>query len=170
MPGFSVNALKSNISSLARGYLFNCVFNFAPVPIMGGENKTAYLVRSTSLPESVIEPLVIPWQGMEAKYAQTHTYAEWECAFNVDGDADIIKNMQLWSRLIHDPATNLHGSPSLYQGEVMLELLNGSGNAIVTYMLHDVWPSTVGSIDLAQDNKDVAQLSVTFTYHYYDVI
>lgn len=60
MPGIHVNDLKSNTGAFARGYMFNAYFDSAPVAVTGGENQVAYLVRSTSLPESTIDPITVP--------------------------------------------------------------------------------------------------------------
>lgn len=169
MPGFHVNDLKSNIESLARGYLFNVYFTSAPVPVDGGENQTAYLVRSSNLPESTIDPIEVPWQGQMYKIGSTHTFNEWTCTFNVDANANIIDNFQEWMRLIHDPTTNIQGDPNTYMGEVVAELLNVSGDPISQYFLRLCWPSSVGAVELAHDNKDVAQLEVTFQYQYHEI-
>lgn len=60
MPQFHVNALKSNLGAYARAYLFNVYFTAAPVDVVGGENIAVYLARSTTLPESTIDPIEVP--------------------------------------------------------------------------------------------------------------
>lgn len=167
MPGLHVNDLKSNVSSFARAYLFNVFFVTAPVAIVGGENIAAYLVRSTTLPESVIEPIVTPWQGQEYKFGSTHTFSEWTCTFNSDEESELRLNMEEWKRLVHDPTTNAHGSPDEYFGTVRIELLRVTGAPSMTYILNQAWPSTVGALDVAQDSKEVAQFDVTFTYNWH---
>lgn len=165
MAGFHVNDLKSNLGAFARGYLFNIFFISAPVAVT--EEKISYLVRASSVPESTIDPIEVPWQGQMYKIGSTHTFSEWECTFNVDREASILTQMHEWSRLIHDPATNLQGVPSDYFGEIQIEQLDVQNNVISTFQLHQCWPSTVGAIDLAHDNKDIAQLSCTFTYNWH---
>ena len=169
MPGFHVNDLKSNINSLARGYLFNVYFTAAPVPVVGGENKTAYLVRATNLPESVIDPIEVPWQGQVYKIGSTHVFNEWVCTFNVDSDAEILRNFFEWQRLVHDPETNVQGDPSIYMGEVVAELLDVNGDPISQYVLRQCWPSNIGPVELAQDNKDVSQVEITMQYQWHSI-
>jgi hypothetical protein len=68
MAEFHVNSMKANLTSFSRAYLFNVWFiNDVGTGVAGSENKTAYLVRSTTLPDSTIEPIVVPWQGQEYK-------------------------------------------------------------------------------------------------------
>jgi hypothetical protein len=45
---------------------------------------------------------------------------------------------------------------------------NATANATYKAILYDAWPSSVGSLDLAYDNKEVAQFSVTFTYNWHE--
>jgi len=72
-----------------------------------------------------------------------------------------------WQRQIHDPATNIQGVPADYFGEIRVEHLNTNGDPIMIYLLHQAWPSSVATLDLAHDSKEVAQFSVTFTYNWY---
>lgn len=168
MPGLHINDLKSNVSSFARAYFFNVFFIAAPVAVTGGENLAAYLVRSASIPESVIDPLVVPWQGQEYKLGSTHTYSEWSCTFNLDNAGLFRSRMEAWKRIVHNPATNLHGNPDEYFGTVRIELLNTYGEPTSSYTLNQAWPSTLGAVDIAHDSKEVAQLDVTFTYNWHD--
>jgi hypothetical protein len=119
------------------------------------------------LPESTIDTIEVPWQGQVYKLGSTHTFPEWTITFNVDQDADIIRNFNLWSKMIHDPATNVHGNPSLYMGQVVAELLDVTGDPVSTYVMFLCWPSSVGAVEVAHDNKEVAQLDVTFQYQYH---
>lgn len=168
MPGFHVNDLKTNTGAFARGYLFNIYLEGTEVGMDGGDNKTAYLVRSSNLPAGTIEPIEVPWQGQTYKIGSTHTFDTWSCTFNVDMAADIRKNFLEWQKKIHDPETNEHGEPDSYLATVKIELLGTSGDPILTYTLEQAWPSEVGEVDLAYDNKtEVAQFDVTFNYNWY---
>lgn len=167
--GIHVNDLKAFAGDFARGYLFNIYFTDAPVEITGGESLTRYLVRSSTIPESTIDPIEVPWQGQMYKIASTHVYAEWEITFNLDQGAWLRKRFDEWSELIHNSGTNLHGLPSNYFGTVKAELLSGvTGLPTMTYTINNAWPSNVGAIDLAQDNKDIVQFPVTFTYTWHE--
>ena len=167
MPGFHVNDLKSNTTTYARGYLFYVTFTSAPPAGDLTSDPTPYLVRSSSLPESTIDPIEVPWQGQMYKIGSTHTFAEWTCTFNTDISANIRRNFLTWMQSIHNPATNVQGAPADYQGEANLELLDTQGNPIMTYTLHQLWPSSIGALELAHDSKDVAQFDVTFNYNWH---
>jgi len=170
MPGLHVDDLKGNISAYARAYMFNIWFNDTPVDLDGGENKAAYLVKSGTLPTHTIEPIEVPWQGQVQKIAGTHTFDTWEVTFNVDQEAKIKKEMDLWARIVHNPENNFHGEPKFYYGSARVELLDHRGKPVLEYEIVDIWPSEVGAIELGQETKEVAQLSVTFTYNYHKIV
>jgi len=73
--------------------------------------------------------------------------------------------MVLWSNLVHNPETNIQGTPDAYYGEIMIELLDVAGNPVMKYILHQAWPSSIAALDLAQDSKEVSQFDVTFIYN-----
>jgi len=171
--GIRIMDVKSATGDYARAYLFRVYFTSAPVGITGGETMTSYLVRATSLPESTIEAIEVPYQGQVQKIASTQTFAEWSVTFNLDYAGELRKSFLEWQRMIHDPVTNIHTIPRQYYGTVKAELLYGITGSIETpstvYTINDAWPSSVGALDLAQDNKEVAQFDVTFTYNWHEV-
>jgi len=172
--GFLSN-FKANINgNFARSYLFYVKF-----PNSGSVNlpeNQKFLVRSTSLPESSIDPIEVPYQGMNFKIGSTHTFSEWECTFNADNGMALRQQFINWMKSVHNPQNNQHGTPNDYFGQVNIEMLDpfqnfgGDGTAGANYMviLYNAWPSNVGSLDLAYDNKEVAQFSVTFTYNWHE--
>lgn len=171
MPGFHVDNFKSNIKSYARGYLFNVTFSAVPGTCSYlKEDDAVYLVRSSSTPESTIDPIEVPWQGQTYKIGSTHTFAEWSCTFNVDGQAEILKTFYEWTKLVHEPSSNIQGKPNEYlDSEARIELLDVKSNPIITYVLHQLWPSSVAGVEIAQDSKEVSQVEVTFQYNWHTI-
>lgn len=166
MAGIRINDLKSSIATFARQYMFHVYFTVSPITALLGDG-TAYLVRATSLPEEVIDPIEIPWQGQMYKIGSTHTFNEWTCTFNLDGEANLRKWFIQWMDRIHSPETNIHGQPSDYFGTANLQLLDPSGDIQIEYWLEQIWPNSIGALDLAYDSKEVAQFDVTFTYNWH---
>ena len=172
MPGFHVNDIKARLTSLSRAYLFDVHFTKVPKEVdflKGTDNVTHYLVRSSTLPESAIDPIEVPWQGQTYKIGSTHTFSEWSCTFNVDDAAKILFNMHKWTDLVHDPNTNIQGKPDEYFGQVNLDLVNVKDERIITYELNEIWPSSVGAVDIAQDSKEATTVDVTFQYQWHEI-
>lgn len=173
MPDNFLNDFKSNIGQLSRPYLFYVNVDSSP-GVVEIPDYHKYLVRSTSMPETTIEAIEVPFQGMMYKMGGTTTYAEWECTFNADNDMQLRKGFHDWSNAVHNPQNNAHGTPEDYLGEISIELLDPFQNftqdpdATYTTTLYGCWPSSVGSIELDySNNTDVTQFAVTFTYLYH---
>jgi len=169
--GFLTNFKTGVEGNFARAYLFYARIVNAPIEIPESQK---YLVRSTSMPESTIEAIEVPFQGMVYKMGSTHTFSEWECTFNADNGMKLRQAFVNWQTAVHDPKTNTHGNPEDYFGQIEIEMLTpfqdfSGTDSTGTYKstLFNAWPSSVGAIDLAYDSKDVAQFSVTFTYNWH---
>lgn len=165
MPGFDINSFLANFNNGAKQYLFYIFIN-NPFGRLGTES-TAYLVRSSSLPEGTIDVIEADWQGSKYRIGSTHTFGEWTVTFNVDVPALVHTDFEEWQRNIHDPETNTHGDPGLYLADQRIWLLDGEGNMVKEKMLVGAWPSTVGEVTLDYSAKELAQFDVTFTYQFY---
>jgi len=165
MPGFNIDSFKSNFQDGARAYLF---YVFINNPVSGtGTDRTAYMVRSSSLPESTITPIEVPYQGMSYKLGGTHEYADWTVTFIVDMFAQIHKDFKRWQRMIHDPQTNIHGLPAMYMQDQEVWHLNQLGVPINRIKLVGAWPTSVGEVALSHDSKEISTFDVTFSYMYH---
>lgn len=165
MPGFSIDSFKANFQNAARQNLFYIYLDI-PGSRLGTE-KTVYLVRSSSLPESTIDQIEIPWQGQAFKFGSSHTYSDWTVSFAVDFNAQIRKDFVNWQKLIHNEETNKHGMPADYMRTQRAVMLDGSGSPIMEYQLINAWPSVVSEISLDYSAKEFATFDVTFTYTYH---
>jgi len=164
--GFDLESFRANFRDGARGYLFYVKPSF-PIGVAADTNRAVYLVRSTSLPATTLEEVLVPWQGYDYKLAGKYTFEDWTVTFNCDAEADIHKWYLAWMRLIHDPTSNVHASPSTYMVDQQVELLGRDGEPVLKYKIVQAWPSSVAAMELAYDSTDVAQFEVTFKYMYH---
>ena len=173
--GFLTSFKAGVDGNFARAYLFYATITRQPIGLTSLA-KQKYLVRSTSMPQSTIEQIEVPFQGMLYKMASTSTFDTWECTFNADNDMKLRKYFVDWMKLVHDPKTNKHGSPENYYGEIQIDMLNpfqtfdNTSDPKIKYKstLFQCWPSVVGAIDLAYDSKEIAQFPVTLTYGWHE--
>ena len=129
-----IQGFKANVGKLARPYLYyvNIVEPTPPV-------SQKYLVKTTSMPETVIEPIEIPYQGLNLKVASTATYGEWTCTFNVDNDMALRQFFIEWSKNVFDAETHKHGVADDYFGQIDIEMLDAYktiGTPIYTTQLY----------------------------------
>jgi hypothetical protein len=167
MPRFDVDSYRANFQGGARQYLFYFKPVF-PSGLSGADTEVAtYLVRTTTLPETSTEEIVVNWQGFDYKVAGKYTYADWTVTFNVDVDAKIIAMFNNWAALIHDPTTNKYTFPNEYMVDQQVELLDLQGTPTTKYKLFGTWPKMIGNSNLDYSANDVVQFDVTFTYVYH---
>lgn len=170
---FKISSFKQAMTNYARPYLFYAQVQFPESIPQGAGDATKFstiLAQSTTLPQSSIDEIVVPWQGQDYKMGSTHTFADFDITFRLDGGDLLRKSFIEWTKLIHDPKTNFQNSPGVYYGGVKLEHLNGKGDPVMTYVLRDAWPKVVGQLNLDYNSKTaVAEFTVTFSYQYFDV-
>jgi len=174
MVAFNLQGLWGAHRDFARSYLFECT-------IEGFKgNNHAHLVKATSLPERTINQLTTDWQGNTYKIGGTSEYSDFIITFNMDAKGDLRRDFLIWMDNIHDPESNVHGSPETntnggYFRDVTLKHLNGQpsndgiGNSIMTYRLIDAWPTSVGEVSLDYSTKEIATFDVSFAYQYHKI-
>lgn len=164
--GFNIDEFKSKFrgGALQNLFLFRPQF---PTELDITTENAQYLVRSTQLPDTTMEEILVNWQGFDYKLPGKYTFAPFEVVFNVDVNANLHFAFTEWQRLIHDPETNIKTAPDEFWKDQILYLLDYEGNPIITYKLYYAWPSIVGATTLDYATTDVAQFPVTFTYQYH---
>jgi hypothetical protein len=165
--GFDIEKFKANFKGGARSYLFmfRPVFPSSVISAVGmGTEQAQYLVRTANLPGTTIEPILVPWQGHDAKFAGKYTYADLPVTFNVDINSKIRLAFEYWQEYIHNSETNVYRLPSEYWQDQILYLLDNNGDPSMTYRIYDAWPTDVATVPVSYDANEIIQFDVTFAY------
>jgi len=165
--GFKLDDMIGKYRDFARGYLY-----YAQVTPPGGigiQQDHPYLVKSTSLPKQTIDVSEADWQGNKYKFANTSTFDTFTITFRSDVAQQLRREFLMWMQKIHDPVSNVHGTPASYMGQVDMTQLDGQGAPIMSYKLVNAFPSDVAEIGLDYSSKDPSEFAVTFTYQYHVV-
>lgn len=163
--GFDINAFKANYQDLARQYTFMIFINF-PNNEMNSDT-VKYLVQSSTMPASEIEPIETNWQGHVFPLGSKQTFTDWTVTFKMDDAAKLRRSFLSWHTLIHDPETNIHGSPMDYMVDQEIWNLNPSGDPIMKMKLVNAWPTTIGEVTLDYTANEVQTFDVTWRYLYH---
>lgn len=126
-----------------------------------------YYVKSSSLPQSVLEETSTYWFGQQLKMSSVRRTEDWQVTFLVDQEAVILKKFWEWHKLMHDPKSNYYGKPTEYMCDQLVQLLGIDGYPICTYRLVNAWPKEIGNVNLDYSNNEFATVDVTFTYQYH---
>lgn len=163
---FTLEDFKANFEGGAKQYLF---YIKPTIPGIGTEEAT-YMVSTGALPGRSFEEEIASWQGMDFKVAGKSTFETWDVTFRVDRNANIRYAFEEWMNRIHDPITNIRSLPRDYMEDQIAQLLDETGSVILTYKIHDAWPSNLATVDLDYAGSEIATFTVTFTYQYYTYI
>lgn len=166
---FSMDEFISNFKGGARQYLFYFLPNWPSVYSGMSSEKSVYLVRSTTLPEATFENITAGWQGWEYKVPGRKTFADWTVSFNVDVNADIIKDYHTWHDKIRKTEDGTSSLPSEFMADQTLQLLDGEGKVIMDYTIKHAYPLTISAPSLDYQSNDIVQFDVTFSFLYYTI-
>ena len=185
---FDIDSYKTKFVDGARAYLFFAMFTFPPgidepvvysnvvmssllSPLGYGakDNVVPYMVKSTSIPDSTFEELIIPYPGLPYKMAGTRTYGDWTVSFNVDNEGVLLRKFHNWHDWIYEPSNNYQTGADFYMVDQNLFLLDGTGNATHKIQLVQAWPKSLGAVGLDYSSTDIATIDVSFSYQYYKV-
>ena len=149
----------------------------------GNDNQDfTFLVKGTSLPESTVGLVEIPFRGRTFKVAGDRTFAPWSITVINDTEFKIRTAMEEWAQSIaqYGDGSGNQG-PSDYMRDATVTQLGRNGaktgegvktgeglQALKTYTFYDIWPSNISAIDLSYDSSDVIEeFTVEFQVQYW---
>lgn len=141
----------------------------SPLGYNSSKNIFPYLVRSTSIPDSIFEEIVIPYPGIPFKMAGNRSFGDWSISFNVDEKGILLDAFNSWHELIYNTRTNQYNEPSIYMKDQQLFLIDGLGMTTKKIHLFNAWPKTLGSIGFDYSSSEVATMDITFSYQSYTI-
>jgi hypothetical protein len=170
---FNINEMRAGLAlggarpTLFRVELTNPVNNAA-------DSITPFLIRATSLPNSTINPIEIPYFGRKIKIAGDRTFDAWSVTVMNDEDFRIRHTMEQWHNQINSLQTNLNlnadSSPSNYKSTALVTQYGKSGEELRRYKFNGLFPTEISTIDLDWDTTDqIENFTVTFAYDWYEI-
>ena len=129
-----------------------------------------FLVKAAALPSSIIAPINVPFRGRILKIAGDRTFETWTITVLNDVSFDIRSAFEKWMNYINklDDATGVT-NPVDYQVDAIVNQLNRDGGILRRYRFKDVFPTSVGSIDLNYETVDTIQeFTVEMQVHYWE--
>jgi hypothetical protein len=190
----------------ARPNLFLVRLNFPPqlnqIGDVGGPASTSspnlttqaeFLVKTAQIPASNIGTIEVPFRGRMLKVAGDRTFEPWSVTIVNDGNFEIRKAFETWSRGINALTENVsqlgygaNGGASYCADMTVFQLsrdgqtpsrgpdsTNGGTDGMETiraYKFYDAWPSAISSIDLSfEANDQIEEFTVEFQYNFFEV-
>tara|TARA_R110000868_G_scaffold30953_8_gene113936 strand:+ start:30901 stop:31428 length:528 start_codon:yes stop_codon:yes gene_type:complete len=153
----------------ARANLFAVTINF-PAYAGGDVELSSFMCRAAQLPQSVTEPLAVPFRGRVLNVAGDRTFEPWTVTFLNDTGFEIRDSMERWMNGINAHSANTGiTNPSEYQSDLVVDQLDRDESVIKRYNIRGAFPTTVSEVELTYDTaSEVETFTVTFSYQYWE--
>ena len=136
-----------------------------------------FLCKATSMPTQTIGSVDVPFRGRILKVAGDRTFEPWSVTIINDEAFNIRSVFEKWG----DKINGLHDGvglvePQSYMGNGTVAQLSRSqggetAKTLQSYMVQDIWPSEIGSIDLSYESSDaIEEFTVTFQVQYMSIL
>jgi hypothetical protein len=170
---FNINEIKSQLTfGGAKASLFQVQITN---PINGiADLKTPFMVQASSIPESTLGTIEVPYFGRKVKIAGDRTFAEWTVTIINDEDFLIRNAMESWMAAINSHQGNIRqlesASPSAYKSQAQITQYSKTGLPLRTYQFNGIYPTTIAPITMDwATTDDIERFDVTFQYDYWEV-
>jgi hypothetical protein len=154
-----IDSFKGNFANAARPNLFK-------VTIESNSDYNFYC-KGASIPASTIASVDVPYMGRVIKVQGNRTYEDWTVTIYNDEGFTVRK-------MLEEMHTKMNGAKSNTSTEVVgvtanVVQLGLDGTPSRTYTFSGMFPTEIGSIELAWDSNDtVEEYTVTFAYNFWE--
>ena len=156
-----------------RANQFEVIITNSPGVVKSQLSKDfTFLCKGTSVPAMAIGEIAVPYRGKQIYVAGERTYDTWAITVFSDRDLSMRNSFEMWQSHLHDIGQttgrdDIGEQPSKYYGEALVKQLDRNDNVLRVYKLHNVWPTSVDTMEFGYDTNDaILEFGVTFRYNY----
>jgi len=144
-------------------------------PFTSAESKrSVLLVSAASLPGFVVQPVIAPYFGWQAKFAGERVYDNWDVTIMNDEDFGQRAMLESWSNIMNTLVSNrLNPSfyPTGYKATAEVLQKGKDGRDLRAYQFIGLWPMSITPIPLDWGSQgQLEQFNVTFALDYFQPI
>jgi hypothetical protein len=147
---------------------FQVVFRLPVALKTGNEAFTSstlsILCQSATLAGTQVATTELPIYGPGVKMPYGLIYQDLNISFLCTNTMAQRKVFEEWRRIIIDPTTNYVNYYDTYVGEIIVQKLNQSGEAVHSVLYEEAFPVAIFEQELSSTNNDWLRLSVQFSY------
>jgi hypothetical protein len=120
----------------------------------------------SSIPSRATTTAETVYYGLQKKFAYAYTFGDVEMTFRVHNDMMERNFFEAWQEMLVDPKTLNANYRKEYVANIEIEQLSSENNKpLVSYLLIDAFPISIGELALDYSADGYHRLSVTFAYH-----
>jgi len=168
---FNIESFKSRglVLGGARPSLFEIQIT-TPFADTVFDNKQRFLVKASTIPPSIIDPIEVGYFGRKVRYAGDRVFANWAVTVLNDEDYAIRKAFERWQSLMNSIVPNLlFEQGTSYKMDAIIRHFSKAGGApIAEYKVVGLFPTNVNQMPLDWDAiNQIQQFDVEFAYDYW---
>lgn len=163
-----INKFKSILNGGVKSNLFKVELTFPAISGLptGLEEKLEFLCKGSSIPQSTLSVIEVPYAGRVIPLPNDRSFDEWSITVMNDAKLELRTAFEMWSAAINGHESNVN---SMEIADLMVvakvHQLNRAGTVLKSWEFKDVWPTSVSSIDLSYDSSDsLEEFSVGLRY------
>lgn len=180
---FNINTFRS--SGLVFGGVRPSLFEvtLSPPTALGfspeGIRKLTFTAQASSIPESALQAIEVPYFGRKIKIAGDRTFADWRVTIMNDEDFSVRSMFEKWSNALNRHVNNVRQADLVtnldYKAD--MEVIqysktgpeNGDGQGLRSYRIVGAFPTTVDAMELDWNTTNQVQtFNVTIAYDYWE--
>ena len=151
-----------SISDFAARFKGGVRPNLFRVDIIGPEffQDLRFFCKGAAIPASTLGAIDVPFRGRQLKVPGDRTFEEWTVTILSDVNWQNRSAFENWSHRINAHSANVSDFDSDdlgYYGDAMVLQLDRSGEVLRRYVLQDIFPTSIGAIDLTMDGNDTVE-------------
>ena len=157
----------------ARPALFQVAVT-PPAPIgldLTSAQKFLFAAQASSIPESTVGSIEVPYFGRKIKIAGDRTFGDWRVTVMNDEDFGVRAMFEKWSNALNRLVSNTRQAEVDFENykAVMNVIQYGKdGSVLREYEIIGAFPTTIDAIDLNWDSQNqIESFNVSFAYDYW---
>lgn len=178
---FNISEFQSNLSRY--GFLKSSHYNVTITPPQALASasiisKLSFFCENVNAPGISFQtsPIKYKGYGLTEERPVNASYDNLQAVFVGDGQGKILNIFHNWMSLIYNNDVNnetnleIFNYPDTYYGTIQITQYDPTGQEVVSYSCHKVFPLNIGSISLGWDQYDnLVKIPVVFSYRSYNI-
>jgi hypothetical protein len=145
-------------------YNFNLVFGRG-IPGGGDIRTTSFKCQTTAIPGQQIDPVKVPYRGVEINYAGRAIWSgTFDATFLEVRDISTRTTFRRWMEIARDNNLNQGNFASIYKVDADLELYDDVPSLVKVIKVRGMFPLNMADLPLDGSSSQAGQLSITFSY------
>lgn len=164
----SIDQFRKALGSGHRSNQFRVSVTLPSSYIKGDAQKTLeFICYSSAVPEQALGNIPVNFRGLVANYAGDPVPADtWAVSCYNPTSFNLRKTLISWKRAYQEEGTT-NGMDEIAMTTADVYLLGKNGNELYQTTLYNVWPRTIGTIELSWENQNqISTFECQFSYDY----